>query len=205
MIVKRVLVWPLQMMGAVRQVGSDAWKPRKCVVNMRMNRDAIRIFAQKDKLELDQILHAVYLFEMPAGWSAKKKAEMNGTLHTSKPDTDNLTKNLKDALLKQDQRVAIELGIKLWSYASATIIFDYAPIVDLRCGLDICLQRTGPNDFFVPGTDDSNTVAPHRVVAAVLLQHQESFKVRPPQRSGSKTVTPGRNNRPASNYSSRIR
>lgn len=38
------------------------------------------------------------VFPMPESWSEKKKREMDGALHTAKPDLDNLFKHVKDCM-----------------------------------------------------------------------------------------------------------
>jgi Holliday junction resolvase RusA-like endonuclease len=60
---------------------------------------------------------------MPDSWSQKKKEKMNGLPCESKPDTDNITKAIKDALLKDDSAVWWEKAQKHWAYRGSIIIF----------------------------------------------------------------------------------
>jgi Holliday junction resolvase RusA-like endonuclease len=72
---------------------------------------------------LGKWLEAVYLVPMPDSWSQKKKDKMNGLPCESKPDTDNITKAIKDALLKDDSAVWWEKAQKHWAYRGSIIIF----------------------------------------------------------------------------------
>jgi Holliday junction resolvase RusA-like endonuclease len=73
--------------------------------------------------ELGKWLEAVYLIPMPESWSNKKKEKMNGLPCESKPDTDNITKAIKDAMLKNDSAVWWEKAEKRWAYRGSIIIF----------------------------------------------------------------------------------
>ncbi len=53
----------------------------------------------------------------------KKKNEMNGMPHKQTPDTDNLTKAIKDSLLDQDSKVWYEKCEKRWAFRGSIIIF----------------------------------------------------------------------------------
>jgi Holliday junction resolvase RusA-like endonuclease len=60
---------------------------------------------------------------MPNSWSEKKKAKMNGFHHEVKPDTDNITKAVKDTLKKSDSEVWWEKAEKRWAYRGSILIF----------------------------------------------------------------------------------
>jgi Holliday junction resolvase RusA-like endonuclease len=60
---------------------------------------------------------------MPDSWSKKKKANMNGMPCESKPDTDNITKAVKDTLRKEDGDIWWEKAEKRWAYKGSIIIF----------------------------------------------------------------------------------
>jgi Holliday junction resolvase RusA-like endonuclease len=75
------------------------------------------------KFELGQTLDAVYLIPMPNSWSAKKKEQMNGLPCLTKPDTDNITKAVKDALRKDDGDIWWERAEKRWAYKGSIILF----------------------------------------------------------------------------------
>jgi len=73
--------------------------------------------------ELGQCFDAVYLIPMPDSWSGKKKERMNGMPCEVKPDTDNITKGIKDALRKNDSDIWYEKAEKRWAYKGSIIIY----------------------------------------------------------------------------------
>ena len=96
-------------MGAVRMTKSDKWKtnPNHPDPKKRQRKPVQAYFQFKNTLvaqalqmgfKLDSYLDSVYFIPMPNSWSNKKKEKMNGMPCKSKPDTDNITKAIKDAL-----------------------------------------------------------------------------------------------------------
>ena len=75
------------------------------------------------KFQLDEYVDAVYFIPMPNSWSEKKKERMNGLPCKVQPDTDNITKAIKDALRKQDSDVWFEKAEKRWAYKGSIIIY----------------------------------------------------------------------------------
>lgn len=121
-------------MGAVRMTKSDTWKTnpnhvdpkkrqRKSVEQYFNFKNTLRVQAIQMGFFLGKYLEAVYFIPMPDSWSNKKKEKMNGMPHESKPDTDNITKAVKDALKKNDSDVWWEKAEKRWSYKGSIIIF----------------------------------------------------------------------------------
>lgn len=53
-----------------------------------------------DPIEGPVYLALTFYMPMPESWSAKKKQQMNGQRHTTKPDRDNLEKGVCDAFNK---------------------------------------------------------------------------------------------------------
>ena len=96
----------LPPMGKPRQSRSDRWKKRPAVVRYRQWCDAVRMLADAAGLRFpDAGARIVYRFPMPASWSRKKRDAMRGQPHQQKPDIDNCTKALLDALLVDDATV----------------------------------------------------------------------------------------------------
>ena len=121
-------------MGAPRMTKSDKWKtnPNHEDPNKRQRVAVTNYFAFKNTLlwqakemsfELGQILDAVYLIPMPNSWSAKKKERMVGLPCEVKPDTDNITKGVKDTFRKNDSDIWYEKAEKRWAYFGSIIIF----------------------------------------------------------------------------------
>jgi Holliday junction resolvase RusA-like endonuclease len=113
---------------------SDKWKtnpnhpdPRKrqrtCVTNYFHFKTILLLQAKEMDFTLGKTLDALYLIPMPNSWSEKKKKRMNGLPCEVKPDTDNITKGIKDTFCKNDSNVWYEKAEKRWAYKGSIIIF----------------------------------------------------------------------------------
>ena len=94
-----------------RMTRSDKWKKRPIVVAYREWCDAIRTLMRGQILP-DCGANIVFNVPMPASWSGKKRAQMDGQPHQQTPDLDNYVKALSDALNKDDSTI--------WHYAGLT-------------------------------------------------------------------------------------
>lgn len=121
-------------MGAVRMTKRDRIftnpnhadpkkRQRKVVMQYFAYKSALFVLAKQMKFELNEVLDALYLIPMPDSWSEKKKQRMNGLPCKVKPDTDNITKGIKDALKKNDSDIWWEKAEKRWAYNGSIIIF----------------------------------------------------------------------------------
>ena len=121
-------------MGKPRMTQSDRWKTnpnhadprkrqRKCVTQYWDYKNTILWQGKSMNFEMKDFLDAVYLIPMPNSWSKKKKKEYNGMPHKSKPDTDNITKGLKDIFNISDSHVWYEKAEKRWAYKGSIILF----------------------------------------------------------------------------------
>lgn len=131
---RRFYLFDVIPFGAVRLTQSDKWKTnpnhldpkkrqRESVTRYYAFKDAIRLQANMMKLELADAFEAVYLIPMPDSWSDKKKERKNKTICQVKPDTDNITKAIKDTLKKSDSSVWCENAQKRWAYHGSIIIY----------------------------------------------------------------------------------
>ena len=102
-------------MGKPRQTRSDVWKKRPCVVKYREWADKLRAGALGFRLPMNpiEVKWEAYI-EMPKSWSNKKKEEMSGAPHRSKPDRDNIDKAICDALFREDKGIAFGEQKKYW-------------------------------------------------------------------------------------------
>lgn len=121
--------------GAVRMTRSDKWKTNPNHSDpMKRQRKAVKMYfdfknvltlqANLMKFKLGEYLDAVYFMPMPDSWSEKKKERMNGFPCKVKPDTDNITKAIKDALKKNDSDVWWEKAEKRWAYRGSILIYE---------------------------------------------------------------------------------
>lgn len=121
-------------MGAVRMTKSDKWKtnPNHKDPRKQQRKPVTQYFIFKNNLiqqaklmnfVLGEYLDAVYFIPMPNSWSEQKKSKMNGLPCKVKPDTDNITKAIKDALRKNDSDIWYEKAEKRWAYLGSILIY----------------------------------------------------------------------------------
>ena len=106
---------------APRQVGSDAWKERKCVKRYREFRDLVHIAGVQVPYGG---AHITFWLPMPESWPKYKKAAMLGQPHQQKPDVDNLVKALLDGVFRnKDDAVIWDLrATKKWGDVGKIVI-----------------------------------------------------------------------------------
>nr|WP_236946456.1 RusA family crossover junction endodeoxyribonuclease [Kosakonia radicincitans] len=98
---------------------SDKWKKRPEVMRYRAFCDEVRICGVVLPVAG---AYVTFILPMPASWSKKKRAEMNGKPHQVKPDKDNLEKALLDALFENDAHIWDSRVTKLWGESGQIII-----------------------------------------------------------------------------------
>lgn len=101
-------------LGKPRMTQRDKWKKRPCVMRYREWADRARAAAPKDMTQDPVSVDWTAYLPMPASWSAKKRASMTGQLHRQKPDSDNISKAIFDALFKNDCGIATGSFRKCW-------------------------------------------------------------------------------------------
>lgn len=111
--------------GKPRMTQRDKWQQRPAVVKYRTWADSARL-ALKQRGGLpegaDPIgIHCNAVFPLPASWSKKKRLELAGEYHQSKPDADNIAKAVMDALFKEDSGIAFETVVKRWQSMDDTL------------------------------------------------------------------------------------
>jgi len=102
-------------MGAPRMTQRDRWAKRPVVLRYHQFKDDLRAEMKRLGIEVTNTIYLIYYLPMAKSWSKKKKAAYLGKPHHLKPDTDNITKGFKDALLKEDSEVYLECAAKYWS------------------------------------------------------------------------------------------
>lgn len=109
------IVVPGQPIGKPRQTQRDRWQQRPCVLRYRQWCDAARRAAQgKIPKSIEGITVRAY-FAMPDSWSNEKKLHQDGKRHYQKPDWDNIGKAASDALIENDEIIAIGHVEKFWT------------------------------------------------------------------------------------------
>lgn len=95
-----------------RMTQRDKWAKRPAVLRYRAFCDQVRLAGVSVP---ESGAHIVFHLPMPASWSKRKRAEMEGQPHQQKPDVDNLAKALMDACLEEDQGVWDVRVTKVWA------------------------------------------------------------------------------------------
>lgn len=98
-----------------RMTKSDRWKRRPCVMQYWAFKDQVKAEAERLGIPSFERCVLIFMIPMPKSWSKKKKKEHLGQPHKKKPDSDNLTKALKDALMDEDEAVWDERALKFWA------------------------------------------------------------------------------------------
>ena len=120
--------------GKPRMTRQDKWRTnpnhadpnrrqRKCVTEYWNYKNKILWQAKPLGFEMYDFLVAVYILPMPNSWSAKKKERENGLPCRVKPDTDNITKGLKDIFNINDSHVWWEKAEKRWGYFGSILLY----------------------------------------------------------------------------------
>ena len=107
-----IKLYPVVPVPKPRMTQRDKWQKRPAVMRYRAFCDDLR--AHKCTLP-ESGSHVIFHMPMPKSWSKKKRAEMLGQPHRQKPDVDNLTKAILDAVLKDDSGVWDMRTTKIWS------------------------------------------------------------------------------------------
>jgi Holliday junction resolvase RusA-like endonuclease len=103
--------YPIVPMGKPRQTQRDKWKKREVVTRYHTFKDECRLA----NVTLPEAgAHVTFVLPMPASWSRKKRDQMDGAPHTQKPDIDNCTKALMDAVFPDDSGVWDIRTTKIW-------------------------------------------------------------------------------------------
>ena len=110
--VERKMIYRIIPVSKPRQTRSDKWKQRPCVMRYRAFADACREAGMKIP---EYGASITFYIPMPKSWSKKKKIDMNGAPHQSRPDLDNLLKSILDAVYADDSVVwQIKELKKIW-------------------------------------------------------------------------------------------
>lgn len=112
-------VYNVVPMGKPRMTRADKWKQRPEVMRYRAFCDHVRLLGV---VMPESNSHVTFVIPMPKSWSKKKRSEMDGKPHQSKPDKDNLEKALMDALFTDDSHIWDSRVTKLWGEEGQIII-----------------------------------------------------------------------------------
>lgn len=104
-----------------RMTRSDKWKKRNVVVSYWKFKDEIVLTRNGYSIPENNI-HIIFGIPIPKSYSKKKQAELLYKKHQKRPDVDNLTKAIFDALETEDSYIWDVRQTKLWSPEGRIII-----------------------------------------------------------------------------------
>lgn len=116
------MIYPIKPVPKPRMTRGDKYPPFRDPVQ--------RYWDFKDECTLRKVevpeanAHITFHIPMPPSWSKKKRAEMEGKPHKSRPDKDNLEKALLDAVHEEDSHVWDSRVTKRWAVEGAIEIVD---------------------------------------------------------------------------------
>ena len=117
-----LLVYEGPIVAKPRMVRSDKWKIRAVTTRYWAFKNLINIAAKNQGFALGECFTILFEIEMPKSWSQKKKDEMDGQPHKSRPDLDNMEKSICDCLLAEDSGVWKVMAEKRWAAKSRIVI-----------------------------------------------------------------------------------
>lgn len=115
-------ILPITPQPAPRLVSSDKWKKRPVAIRYFQYKKEIQKLLTKLPCETELFL--LFLMPIPKSWSIEKRKVMLYKKHQNRPDTDNMIKALKDALLSEDAHIYLECNAKIWANQGAIILFN---------------------------------------------------------------------------------
>lgn len=95
-----------------RMTQRDRWAVRPAVARYRAFCDELRL---KHPDRLQEVVQLTFYMPMPQSWSNKKRTAMLGKPHQQKPDIDNLSKAVLDALCLDDSYIYSLHAEKYWA------------------------------------------------------------------------------------------
>lgn len=107
--------YPIVPCPAPRMTRRDAWAGRPCVQRYFAFRDEVRLHG----VTIPDRVRIIFHMPMPASWSAKKRAEMDGQPHTVRADIDNICKALLDSVFENDAHIHEIHASKVWAVDGA--------------------------------------------------------------------------------------
>ena len=113
---------PIVPMGAVRTTQKQKFVDDRAKRYLAYKQHIAHLVKQQIKTPSESPILAdiTFYMSMPTSWSGKKKERLNGAVHKSKPDIDNLIKGLFDSFnkiaWKDDNQVYEVHSKKVYSY-----------------------------------------------------------------------------------------
>lgn len=112
---------PITPVPKPRTTQRDRWAKRPVVVRYYAFCDELRL---KFKEPLPERLGLIFYIKTPQSWSKKKTEAMLHQPHQQRPDIDNLTKAVMDALCEDDSHIYQLEAKKVWNDVEGIEIYE---------------------------------------------------------------------------------
>ncbi len=112
-----VVEFAISPIGKPRMTARDRWgtNKRPAVIRYHAFKDELNLKANLLQFQLPDEFEIEFHVPMPASWSTKRQATMNGQPHQSKPDADNMAKAVMDSLRQDDSGIWSITIRKYWA------------------------------------------------------------------------------------------
>lgn len=106
---------PMEPFGKARPrvTANGTYMPRE----YQAARRALRLAFGEVTVRPPWIVRVTAVRQMPASWSKRKRAELDGRWCVTRPDVDNIVAGVLDALFDEDSAVVSVSGMKVWGVA----------------------------------------------------------------------------------------
>ena len=119
------IILAISPMAAPRLNRKSRFHPKKCGLWQRYLqwKQEVAWLAQQAGWQPTDDLSVRFILPMPKSWSKKKQQKMDGQPHQQRPDRNNLTKALEDALYEDDCQVWRSIEEKRWGKYGQIILY----------------------------------------------------------------------------------
>ena len=112
----------IEPIGKPRMTQRDKWHKRPITQRYWDYKAYMNLIAQRYRFKPSNQLLMHFYVPMPISWSKKKRGDMLGRPHQSKPDIDNFIKGVLDAFFEDDSKVYEVWGRKMWGDKGCIVI-----------------------------------------------------------------------------------
>lgn len=116
------IIFEIEPCAKPRMTQSDKWIKRPATTKYWSFKEGVKKEAKRVKYKIEGKIEIEFRLSMPKSWSEKKKFQMDGRPHESRPDLDNLLKSWMDCLCKEDSFIHTIKAKKLWARSGSVFV-----------------------------------------------------------------------------------
>lgn len=132
---RRWFWYPITPVAKPRMTRRDKWQHRPCVARYRAFKDCCR---DAQVALPDAGGTVIFCLPAPKSFSAKSRAQLDGTEHGKTPDIDNLLKAVMDATREHDSGISGISAHKIWSTVPGFAVIWPQPALDAKAAREVC-------------------------------------------------------------------